>query len=239
MPRQNRPIRTVNNEQRYVLNELDARESWRMFRILAEFVDGIEALTKIYPAVAVFGSARTRPESTNYQVAETIAKGLAESGYSIVTGGGPGVMEAANKGAMEAGGISAGLNIKLPHEQRPNPYASISLDFRYFFIRKVMLVKYAVAFVCLPGGYGTLDEFFEAITLIQTRKIKPFPVILVGSDFWKGLLGWLEKTVYEQGMISPEDLTLFHILDDPYQVVETIKREAPLESMLGASCPVK
>ncbi len=228
-----------NNTQRYVLNELNADECWRMFRILAEFVDGFEALNKIYPAVAIFGSARTRPESSVYQLTETIAKGLADIGYSVVTGGGPGVMEAANKGAMEAGGLSAGLNIKLPHEQKPNPYANINLGFRYFFIRKVMLVKYAVAFVCMPGGYGTLDEFFEAITLIQTKKIKPFPVILVGSDFWKGLLGWLEKTLCEQGTISGEDLSLFHMLDDPRQIIETIKKEAPLESILGASCPVK
>ncbi len=239
MARKERTDRPRTNEQRYVLTDLDAKESWRLFRILAEFVDGIEGLSKIYPAVAVFGSARTQPESSDYQLAETIARGLAKAGYSIVTGGGPGIMEAANKGAREAGGISAGLNIRLPYEQRPNPYANISLDFRYFFIRKVMLVKYAVAFVCLPGGYGTLDEFFEAITLIQTRKIRPFPVILVGSAFWKGLLQWLEKGVFEHGMISPEDLTLFYMLDDPYQVIDTVKKEAPLESMTGASCPVR
>jgi len=223
---------------RYVLNELSTTETWRLFRILAEFVDGIDALCKIYPAVAIFGSARTQPEETSYQLAETIANGLAKIGYSVITGGGPGIMEAANKGAAEAGGISAGLNIKLPFEQRPNPFANISLDFRYFFVRKVMLVKYAVAFVCLPGGYGTLDEFFEAITLIQTKKIKPFPVVLVGSDYWKGLLSWLEKTVFERGMISSEDLTLFHILDDPAKVIDIIKREAPIQSIAGASCPV-
>ncbi len=228
-----------NNTQRYVLNELNDDECWRMFRILAEFVDGFEALGKIYPAVAIFGSARIRQESSTYQLTETIAKGLARTGYSVVTGGGPGIMEAANKGAMEANGLSAGLNIKLPHEQKPNPYANINLGFRYFFIRKVMLVKYAVAFICMPGGYGTLDEFFEAITLIQTKKIRPFPVILVGSDFWKGLLTWMEKTLFKQGTISPEDLSLFHILDDPDKIIETIKKEAPLESILGASCPVR
>ena len=149
-------------------------------------------------------------------------------------------MEAANKGAREAGGISAGLNIKLPHEQKPNPYATISLNFRYFFIRKVMLVKYAVAFICMPGGFGTLDEFFEAITLIQTQKIEPFPVILVGSEFWKGLVKWIEKQVLTNHMISPEDMAIFHVLDDPEQVIDVIKKAVPvsIENSDKHSCPI-
>jgi len=226
-----------NETERYVLDELSAQESWRLFRIMAEFVDGFEALCKIYPAVAIFGSARTQPEDSHYQLAENIAMGVAKAGFSVVTGGGPGIMEAANKGAAEAGGRSAGLNIKLPHEQEPNPYPNISLDFRYFFVRKVMLVRYAVAFVCLPGGFGTLDEFFEAITLIQTRKIKPFPVILVGSDYWKGLVTWIEKQLLTHGMIDKEDLALFHVLDDPEHIVNVIKREAPLNYSKKPICP--
>ncbi len=230
----------VNEKEQYVLSGLSVTESWRLFRILAEFVDGFEALCKVYPAVTVFGSARVDPQSNAYQTAETIARGLSKAGYSIVTGGGPGVMEAANKGAAEAGGVSVGLNIKLPHEQQPNPYSNISLGFRYFFVRKVMLIRYAVAFVCLPGGYGTLDEFSEAITLIQTRKIKPFPVILVGSDYWKGFVQWLDKAMLRNGMIRPEDLELFHVLDDPDQVIDTIKRLAPQEmAEVAATCPVK
>ncbi|RUM92208.1 MAG: TIGR00730 family Rossman fold protein [Thermodesulfatator sp.] len=220
-------------EGRFVVDQLNVQESWRLFRILAEFVDGFEEMAKTYPGIAIFGSARIKPDDTYYQLAETISRGLSREGYSIITGGGPGVMEAANKGAWEEGAISAGLNIKLPHEQHPNPYANISLDFRYFFVRKVMLVKYAVAFVCLPGGYGTLDEFSEAITLIQTKKIKPFPVILVGSEYWKNFIKWLEESVLANGMISPGDLELFHVLDDPEQVIETIKELVPVQGNKG------
>lgn len=215
-------------EGRFVVDQLNARESWRLFRIMAEFVDGFEEMAKTYPGIAIFGSARVGPDDIYYQLSETIAQRLAEEGYSIITGGGPGVMEAANKGAWDHGAVSAGLNIKLPHEQHPNPYTNISLDFRYFFVRKVMLVKYAVAFVCLPGGYGTLDEFTEAITLIQTRKIKPFPVILVGSGYWKNFIKWLEDSAMASGMIAPDDLELFHVLDDPEQVIETIKELVPV-----------
>ena len=229
-----------NLRERFVLKDIDIKESWRLFRIMAEFVDGTEGLCRIYPAVAIFGSARTPPESTYYQLAESIASGLVHAGYNVVTGGGPGIMEATNKGAREAGGVSAGLNIQLPHEQKPNPYANISLNFRYFFIRKVMLVKYAVAFICLPGGFGTLDEFFEAVTLIQTHKIEPFPVILVGSDFWKGLVHWMEKDMLSGRMISPEDMAIFHVLDDPRQVVEVVKSVVPIQFEDGdeLSCPV-
>jgi len=219
-----------SQKREYVLEELSVQESWRLFRIMAEFVDGFETLSEIYPAVTIFGSARTQPEDTYYQLAETIAMGVAKAGFSVVTGGGPGIMEAANKGAAEVGGKSAGLNIKLPHEQEPNPYPNISLDFRYFFVRKVMLVRYSVAFVCLPGGFGTLDEFFEAITLIQTKKIKPCPVILVGSDYWKGLITWIENQQLGHGMISKEDLALFHVLDDPEHIVNLIKEKAPLDN---------
>ncbi len=212
----------LGRESRYVLNELSAQESWRMFRIMAEFVDGFEGLAPIYPAVTIFGSARLQPEDSFYQTAETIAYLLAKEGYSVITGGGPGIMEAANKGAAEGGGPSVGVNIKLPHEQEPNPYAQMSLEFRYFFVRKVMLVKYSVGFVCMPGGFGTMDELFEAVTLIQTRKMTPVPVVMVGTAYWKGLVKWMEEEMLRRELISPEDLSLFAVLDDPYQVVEYI-----------------
>ncbi len=213
----------LKRESRYVLNELSAQESWRLFRIMAEFVDGFEALAPVYPAVAIFGSARMQPEDSAYQTAETIAYQLAKEGFSVITGGGPGIMEAANKGASDANGVSVGVNIKLPHEQHPNPYAKMTMEFRYFFVRKVMLVKYAVAFIYMPGGFGTLDEFFEAITLIQTQKINPVPVVLVGTSFWKGLINWIERELLRRNLISPSDLSIFTVLDDPYQVVEFIK----------------
>ncbi len=213
----------LRQESRYVLNELSAQESWRLFRIMAEFVDGFEGLAPVYPAVTIFGSARTQPEDSAYQTAETIAYQLAKAGFSVITGGGPGIMEAANKGASEGEGVSVGVNIKLPHEQEPNPYAQMTMEFRYFFVRKVMLVKYSVAFVCMPGGFGTLDEFFEAVTLIQTRKVSPVPVVLVGTDFWKGLVNWMEQELLRRNLISPQDLSIFTVLDDPYQVVDFIK----------------
>lgn len=212
----------VPRESRYVLNELSAQESWRMFRIMAEFVDGFEGLAPIYPAVTIFGSARLQPEDTAYQTAETIAYLLAKEGFSVITGGGPGIMEAANRGAAEAGGPSVGVNIKLPHEQEPNPYAQMTLEFRYFFVRKVMLVKYSVGFVCMPGGFGTMDELFEAVTLIQTRKMTPVPVVMVGSEYWRGLVHWMEEEMLRRELISPQDLSLFAVLDDPYQVVDYI-----------------
>lgn len=195
-----------------------------MFRIMAEFVDGFETLAEAYPGVSVFGSARATPGSQTYNMAENIARLLVENGFSVLTGGGPGVMEAANKGAAEAGGKSVGLNIQLPYEQKPNPYANIRLNFKYFFIRKVMFVKYAVAFVCLPGGFGTQDEFFEALTLIQTNRIRPFPVILVDSSYWKGLVGWLDKRMCVDCMITPEDLKVFKLVDTAEEVVDVVKR---------------
>lgn len=206
-------------EEQYVIDDFTSKDTWRIFRIMAEFVEGFETLARIPPAVAMFGSARALPGTEAYQRAESIASVLAKNGYSIITGGGPGIMEAANKGAAGAGGISTGLNIELPLEQKPNIYANKLLNFRYFFVRKVMFVKYSIAFVIMPGGFGTLDELFEAITLIQTRKIKPFPVILVGKDYWKGLLDWVGDTLLREKMISVEDLDILKTVDTPEEVL--------------------
>jgi uncharacterized protein (TIGR00730 family) len=211
-------------EKQYVINEITIQDSWRMFRIMAEFVDGFEALAKYHPAVSIFGSTRIKPGDEVYQKAEQIGRLLAENGFAVITGGGPGVMEAANKGASSAGGNSIGLNIELPLEQKPNPYANITLHFRYFFVRKVMFVKYAVAYIILPGGFGTLDELLESITLIQTQKIKPFPVILVGSNYWKGFLDWIQEVVLKEGKISSSDLEILRLIDDPSEIVKAIKK---------------
>ncbi|MDD5409406.1 MAG: TIGR00730 family Rossman fold protein [Candidatus Omnitrophica bacterium] len=199
-------------------------DTWRIFRIMSEFVDGFEILSKIGRAVSIFGSARTKPGSRHYKLAEEIAYQIAKAGYAIITGSGPGLMEAANKGARAAKGHSIGLNIQLPCEQKPNRFVDTVLRFRYFFVRKVMFVKYAKAFVILPGGFGTLDEFFEAITLIQTNRIDKFPVVLFDSKYWKPLLEWLKSTVYSHGNISKEDLKLFVLADEPKEVVQVIKR---------------
>jgi len=211
-------------EKQYLINEMSVTESWRLFHIMAEFVEGFEALADCPPSVSIFGSTRVKPEDEVYQKAEHIARLLAENGFGVITGGGPGVMEAANKGALEAGGKSIGLNIQLPSEQKPNPYANVSLSFRYFFVRKVMFVKYAVAFIILPGGFGTMDELFESVTLVQTHKIKPFPVFLVGSDYWRGLLNWLKGVALKEGKIFPQDLNILQVIDDPDDIVQTIKR---------------
>ncbi|TKJ45232.1 Rossman fold protein, TIGR00730 family [Candidatus Aerophobetes bacterium Ae_b3b] len=213
-------------DQQYLIDEMKVQESWRIFRIMAEFVEGFEVLSRIPPAVSIFGSTRTRRSDEDYQKAEQTARKLAREGYAIVTGGGPGIMEAANKGAMEEGGVSVGINIDLPEEQKPNQYITTYLGFRYFFVRKMMFVKYAVAFVIFPGGFGTLDEFFEPIQLIQTHKIKPFPVILVGKDYWKGLREWIEGVLLAQGKISPPDISLFHIVEEPDEVVRLIKESS-------------
>jgi uncharacterized protein (TIGR00730 family) len=212
------------SDRQYVIDEITIQDSWRLFRIMAEFVDGFEALTKCHPAVTMFGSTRVKPGDEVYQKAERIGQLLAENGFGVITGGGPGVMEAANKGASAAGGKSIGLNIQLPLEQKPNPYANITLSFRYFFVRKVMFVKYGVAYIILPGGLGTMDELFESVTLIQTHKIKPFPVILVGSNYWKGLLDWIKGVVLKEGKISPADLEIFQLIDEPEEIVRTIKK---------------
>jgi uncharacterized protein (TIGR00730 family) len=187
-------------------------------------VEGFEALGKYHPSVSIFGSTRVKPGDEVYKKADQIGRLLAENGFGVITGGGPGVMEAANKGAASAGGNSIGLNIEIPSEQKPNPYANVMLRFRYFFVRKVMFVKYAVAYIILPGGFGTMDELFEAVTLIQTHKIKPFPVILVGSNYWKGLLGWMKEVVLKEGKISPSDLEILQLIDEPAEIVKTIKK---------------
>jgi hypothetical protein len=199
-------------------------DPWRVFRIMAEFVDSFESMSKIGPAVSVFGSARTKPADPFYRKAVRVAELLVEHGYAVITGGGPGIMEAANKGAKQAGGISVGLNIRLPTEQKPNPHITHLIEFKYFFTRKVCFVKYASAFVLFPGGYGTLDEFYESITLIQTSRIERFPVIMVGHSYWQGLIEWMKKDLEKGGMISRGDLDLFKCVERPEEVVELIAR---------------
>lgn len=212
------------DDQQYLIDSLTPAESWRIFRIMAEFVDAIDTLSRVGKAVTIFGSARVKPEDICYQKARLLAEKLVGAGFSVISGGGPGIMEAANRGAAEAGGKSVGMNIQLPFEQKPNPYANVSINYHYFFIRKVMFVKYSVAYVVMPGGFGTMDELFEALTLIQTKRIKGFPVILMGSEYWKGLLSWLKKTMLSEGMISVEDLDLFKVIDDPDEAVKHIKK---------------
>ncbi len=212
------------SEKQYLIDAMTVNDSWRLFKILAEFVDGFEALGDLYPAVTIFGSARVRPGDETYETTYQIAKKLAQYGYNVITGGGSGVMEAGNKGAKEGGAKSVGLNIELPLDQRPNPYSTLKLDFQYFFVRKVMFVKYAQAYIGMPGGFGTMDEIFEALTLIQTRRIKPFPVILVGTQHWMGLLEWIRNTLVRGKYISPDDLDSVTVLDDPDEVVHTIKK---------------
>jgi hypothetical protein len=205
--------------------EFTAQQTWRIFRIMAEFVDGFDELAGIGPAVSVFGSARLKPDHPHYRQAVEVGRHLVKHGFAVITGGGPGVMEAANKGAMEAGGVSVGLNIELPQEQKPNPYQTISLSYRYFFARKVMFVKHAVGYICFPGGFGTADEFFEAMTLIQTHKTAKFPVMCIGTDYWGGLFDWMRTVMLDRsGAISPEDLRLFHVTDDVEHAVDFIKK---------------
>jgi uncharacterized protein (TIGR00730 family) len=213
----------MTSEKQYLIDIMTVKDSWRLFKVLAELVDGFETLSEFYPCISIFGSARVRPGEETYEKTVAIARELARHGYHIITGGGPGIMEAGNKGAREGGAKSIGLNIHLPMEQEPNVYANVKLDFRYFFIRKLMFVKYAQAYIGMPGGFGTLDEIFEALTLIQTKRIKSFPVILVGSDYWNGLLEWIKKTLLGRNLISPEDLDLITVLDTPEEVVKTVK----------------
>ena len=208
----------------YEINELAKEEAWRMFRIIGEFVEGFDSLAGIEPAVTIYGSSRLRVDDKLYAETEEIAYRLGQLGFSIVSGGGPGVMEAANKGARRAGVISVGLNITLPDEQACNAYATRSITFHHFFTRKVMLVKYAVAFIIMPGGLGTLDELTEVLTLMQTHKIKPFPVILFNGEFWKGFLDWLGSAVLSRKYVSMEDFDLLRVLDHPDEVVEAIRR---------------
>ena len=193
-------------------------DPWRVLRIMGEFVDGFDVLARVGMAVTLFGSARIKEGSPYYDAAREVGRGLAERGYAVITGGGPGLMEAANRGANEAGGLSIGCNIELPHEQSPNQYANLSIDFRYFFVRKTMFVKYSEAFVVFPGGFGTLDELFEALTLIQTAKVERFPVVLYGSEYWSGLLDWIRDRLLVEGMVSQSDLDLIQVVDTAEEV---------------------
>ena len=211
------------NGRQYIIDDITKNDTWRMFNIMAEFVEGFDVLPEVYPAVTIFGSARSHPNSNNYKITERVASLLVENNFNVISGGGPGVMEAANKGATEAGGKSVGLHIHLPNEQKPNKYANVRLDFKYFFIRKVMFVKYAVAYIIMPGGFGTLDELFEAITLIQTKRIRAFPVILMNSKYWKGLIDWIKETLVAEKSISEEELSLLNVVDTPEEAVEKIK----------------
>ena len=212
----------------FVLNHLRVEDTDRLYRIMAEFAEGFEVLSRIPPGVAIFGSSRATRHDPYYGVAEGIGRLLVQHGFAVLTGAGPGIMEAANKGAREAGSSSIGLNIQLPLEQPVNSYVTSLLNFRYFFVRKVMFVRYSVAFVFLPGGLGTLDELFESATLIQTHKIRPFPVVLVGRDYWQGLLEWLTQTAVGRGRVSAEEMTIFTLAETPEEVLTAIQRAAPV-----------
>jgi uncharacterized protein (TIGR00730 family) len=205
-------------------DEFTHTDTWRVFRIMGEFVEGFDELATVTRGVAIFGSARTPAEDPYYVAAQETAALLARAGFSVITGGGPGIMEAANRGALDGNGVSIGCNIELPFEQAPNPYQTRSIKFKYFFVRKTMFVKYSNAFIIFPGGYGTLDELFEALTLIQTRKIKNFPVILFGSDYWGGMVRWIEETILKAKNIAEEDLRLLHLTDSPSEVVDIVVR---------------
>lgn len=206
------------------MEDFTKSDTWRVFRIMAELVEGFEALNNIGPAVTIFGSARLAPGSPYYNKCLRVAENLAKEGFAVISGGGPGIMEAANKGAQNANGTSVGLNIELPMEQTRNLYQDVKVEFRYFFVRKLMFVKYAVGYVIFPGGFGTIDELFEALTLIQTKKIRGFPVVLVGKDYWSGLIDWMKTSVLAAGSISPEDLDFMHIVDEPEEVCAIINK---------------
>jgi len=214
----------VTDKKQFLIDELSKRESWRLFKIMAEVVDGFDAMSEITNGVSIFGSARVAPEDPLYKETEEIAAKLVQAGFSVISGGGPGLMKAANKGAFEAGGESVGLHIHLPFEQASNEYLTTKVDFRYFFVRKLMFVKYATAYVAMPGGFGTLDELFEALVLIQTRRIKHFPIVLYKSSFWGGLLDWLKERMVADGFAGPGDLDLLTVRDTPDEVVSYIKR---------------
>ena len=217
----------------YEINDLAKEESWRMFRIIGELVEGFDRLSGIEPAVTIYGSARMKADDGLYAQTEEIARRLGELGFSIITGGGPGVMEAANKGALKAGVMSVGLNIELPEEQVCNPYSTRAITFSHFFVRKVMLVKYAVAFIIMPGGLGTLDELTEVLCLMQTHKIRPFPVLLFNSPYWKGFLEWLRSSALVRGYISEEDFDLLRICDHPDEVIEAIQKWYKKQEVVG------
>jgi len=211
-------------DKQYVLDNMTVRDSWSLFHIMAEFAEGFENLADIQPAITFFGSARCRKGEELYENTYKLAKLVSKNGFNIITGGGPGVMEAANKGAKEAGMKSVGINIELPFEQKPNPYTTTQLSVRYFFVRKVLFLKYAMAYIVMPGGFGTLDEFSEALTLIQTKKMRPFPIILVGSSYWTGLIEWIKTSMLDTGRIMKEDLEIFRIIDDPQEIVDYVKK---------------
>lgn len=205
-------------------DEYKTSDSWRVFRIMSEFVEGFDTMATVTSGVSVFGSARTLESEADYENAREVGKLLAEAGFEVITGGGPGIMEAANRGAREAGGVSIGCNIELPFEQTPNPYLTKYLTFKYFFVRKTVFIKYSNAYIIFPGGFGTMDELFEALTLIQTKKIRNFPVVLFGSHYWRGLLQWITSTMVHEKKISPEDLRLIHLTDSPKDAVDFIIR---------------
>jgi len=205
-------------------DEFTHTDTWRVFRIMGEFVEGFDELASLTRGISIFGSARSKPGDPDYLAAQETAALLAKQGFAVITGGGPGIMEAANRGAFEAGGLSIGCNIELPFEQKPNPYQTRSLTFKYFFVRKMMFVKYSLGFIIFPGGFGTFDELFEALTLIQTKKIRDFPVVLFGTKYWTGLLDWIRDAVLPGGKISEHDLRLFHITDSPEEVVQIVVR---------------
>jgi uncharacterized protein (TIGR00730 family) len=205
-------------------DEFTHTDPWRVFRIMGEFVEGFDELATLSRGIAIFGSARTKPDDSYYQAAQETAALFAGQGFAVITGGGPGIMEAANRGAFEAGGLSIGCNIELPFEQGPNPYQTLSLTFKYFFVRKMMFVKYSLGFVIFPGGFGTFDELFEALTLIQTKKIRNFPIVLFGVGYWSGLMDWLRDVVLAGGKIGEQDMALLHLTDSPAEVVEIVVR---------------
>ena len=205
-------------------DEFTHTDPWRVFRIMGEFVEGFDELATLTRGISIFGSARSKPGDPDYVAAQETAALLAADGFAVITGGGPGIMEAANRGAFEAGGLSIGCNIELPFEQRPNAYQTRSLKFKYFFVRKMMFVKYSLGFIIFPGGFGTLDELFEALTLIQTKKIRNFPIVLVGKDYWSGMLDWLRQVMLRDGKIAEHDLNMFQVVDTPQEVVEIVNR---------------
>lgn len=215
----------VQQHKQFVIDDLSMQESWRLFKIMAELVDGFDTLGDYGHGVSIFGSARVRDGDPIYDECVEIAQKLAEAGYTVITGGGPGIMEAGNKGAAQVeGGVSVGLNIRLPMEQKPNDFQNVALDFKYFFVRKVMFVKYATAYIVMPGGLGTLDELFEATVLVQTKRIKPFPIILYKSEYWSGLVDWIRDRMVQAGYLNEEELDLFAMMDSPDEVVHFIKR---------------
>jgi len=210
----------IHHDTASIIDDLKGDQSWRIFRIISEFTEGFDRLSGISEGISIFGSARLKPGSLYYEKTVEIAKLLAENDFTVITGGGPGIMEAANKGAQSQNRCSVGLNIELPQEQTPNPYQSISLDFRYFFVRKVMFVRYSIGYIGMPGGFGTMDELFESLTLMQTHKIYPMPIVLFGSEFWSGLLDWIQGTLISYEVISADDINYIKVTDDPQEVLD-------------------